>query len=164
MSGLVSGIVGMADPAPAQPAFYFVIPSGTDTNDVSGDGTAYTVPFDLEIFDQGGNFSSDTTFTAPVAGLYRFSVSLGEAGVVSGHTDGRVTLNVENRTLRQDRDAFAGKNAGTTIGTFGINALVEMDRNDTVTVIWQIGGGAAVCEVSGSTSPHKSWFSGELVA
>jgi len=150
---------------PLQPAFYAVIPSGTNTNDISGDGTARTILFDSTIFDQGGDFgANDTTFTAPVSGRYRFSVSLGEAGILSGHTDGRVTLNVENEQLRVDRHPWNGKNQGTTLGSFGINALVDMDANDTVTVIWQVGGSSRVCEIGGASAPHLAWFTGELVA
>jgi len=150
---------------PLQPAFYAVIPSGTNTNDISGDGTPRTILFDSTIFDQGGDFgANDTTFTAPVSGRYRFSVSLGEAGILSGHTDGRVTLNVENEQLRVDRHPWNGKNQGTTLGSFGINALVDMDANDTVTVIWQVGGSSRVCEIGGASAPHLAWFTGELVA
>ncbi len=58
---------------PSNPAF-LARNSVTDSN-VTGNGTEVTIDFDTEVFDQGGDFASDT-FTAPVTGRYQLNVSL----------------------------------------------------------------------------------------
>jgi hypothetical protein len=54
LDGIISNVL---------PAFLAV--NATTRNNVTGDGTVYTVPFDTEVFDQGNNFAGNT-FTAPI--------------------------------------------------------------------------------------------------
>ena len=48
-----------------------VLAQSSSQNNVTGDGTDYTMPFATELADNNGNFSSPT-FTAPVTGIYYF--------------------------------------------------------------------------------------------
>lgn len=53
---------------------YFEVEVAADINNVTGDGTEYTIVFDTELHDWGSNFNISTgVFTAPVAGVYLFT-------------------------------------------------------------------------------------------
>jgi len=63
---------------PLQPAMLSIV--SPNLNNVTGDGTNYTVVWNNEIYDQGNDFTSPT-FTAPVTGKYLICVSLGYSGL-----------------------------------------------------------------------------------
>src|SRR5690606_12440018 len=58
---------------PFGPPQFLAQKTGNSTN-ATGNGTPFTVPFSSGIVDLWSNFDSNTTFTAPVTGLYQFNV------------------------------------------------------------------------------------------
>lgn len=131
--------------------------SATDSN-VTGNGGAVTVDFDTEVSDVGGNFASDT-FTAPVAGTYRLSMTLNLDQLTSG-TGTLVTYRIvtSNRTMV----AFDG-NPGTPWSRT-LSGDFDMDAGDTATVTCSATGMAGdTADVSGAADLRTS-FSGHLVA
>jgi hypothetical protein len=75
----------------AQPAFMAYLVTTTTNN--TGDNTLYTVTFDTVAFDQGSNFSSSTTFTAPITGRYLFGANVCYTGASAANSLGIVSLN-----------------------------------------------------------------------
>jgi len=117
---------------PFQPAFLAY--NANNQNDVTGDGTAYTVVFDTEVFDQGSNFDGTSTFTAPITARYDISTIIYFVGVGAGHTSGNITVVTSNRsiTFNELSPGSIRDNAGQV--TEGNNILFDMDSADTAYV------------------------------
>ena len=134
------------------PAFLVSATSG-QTN-LSDDTTiAFT-----EIFDQGGNFASNT-FTAPVTGRYQLNLQMYTNEVDYDGAFAQFKLITSNRNYLTvvDPGAF---DSNPDYWSFTIAALADMDASDTATVQLDIGSG------HGNTIDIStfSYFSGFLVA
>lgn len=136
--------------------------NNTLRTDVTGDGTLYQVPFDVEDFDVGGNFDTATgTFTAPADGFYQLNATVRlEDGLDQTYAFIQIVTTTE--TLQQGYDII------TTIGMEtwapSVSGLVYMDAGDTAVVNVQCGGGTGgkIMDIVASPSLHQ--FSGFLVA
>jgi len=132
---------------PNQPAF-LVGKSGAQDN-LTAD-TTVTLTFDSEVFDQGGNFSSNT-FTAPVTGKYylQFRLNLGSTDQDANNFQAQIATS--NRTFSFNFDHGAlDQDAGNH--TMNGSTLTDMDANDTCTFrIYQSGGASQVDLSSSST-------------
>ena len=143
---------------PLTPCF-LVVQTGVVTN-VTGDGTAYSVVFNSEIFDQNADFSS-TTFTAPVTGRYLFSTGIMVAGI-TGMTYFDLRVDTSNREyILGYGDADNVALSGTV--TIGGSCIADMDATDTATVDLVIDGGAKVADINGDATYTRVYFSGNLL-
>ena len=122
---------------PKQPAAY-VYNANTRT-DVTGDNTVYTLEFNGELFDQGGDLASNV-FTAPVTGRYYARVRVAAGNVDTNQGSGNLkivsTLNTfgvwsiapndiidSNESTLHYEDAFFPMTAGNTVYcTFAVNS------------------------------------------
>jgi hypothetical protein len=140
---------------PGQPAF-LAYNSAADNN-VTGNGTDYTVICDTEIFDQAANYNNATgEFTAPVTGKYRFSTG-SHIGGLSGATaiDAQIWTSNHNWFVANLEGSWA------TSWTVGGSVLADMDAGDVAKVIDTVSGqGTANADVLSGTG---TFFSGELV-
>lgn len=144
---------------PLQPAFLAVLT--TTVNDVTGDGTLYSVIYDTEIFDQGADFNLGTSiFTAPVTGRYQFCVAASLIGgtIISGPI---VFMTSSNRTYRLSMPLGAGI---TSTSQASLSVLADMDAADTIAIGLQATDtGGKVDDVAGTaSSAFRNWFSGQL--
>ena len=137
---------------PLQPAF---LVSGSTQNNTSN-GT--TLPFGTEIFDQNGDFASNA-FTAPVTGRYHLSFSLRLNDLDSAASYIIIRMETSNRNLDTiiDIDEFS---SDVQYYTANYSMLMDMDANDTASVVYVQSGGAAQTDID----PNHSLFSGYLVA
>lgn len=138
------------------PAFLAV--NTTTRNNVTGDGTAYTVPFDTEVFDQANNFAANT-FTALQTGRYRFDVAI--EAFMSTATQGVLTLVTSNRsyTSRIHLTSYYAINY-----TLQLSVIADMDAGDIAYVSLTLSGGSAkTANVNGSAGSVITYFSGSLV-
>lgn len=143
---------------PLQSAF-LAYNSSQDSN-VTGDGTAYTVEFNTEIYDQNGDYDSSTdTFTAPVTGRYHLTVLVGFTGLTVGsHNAGTLDIVTSNRTYQgHNEDPGTG-----TFNQFGFSVLADMDATDTATCVLTISGHTLTVDVSAGTDMRTS-ISGTLI-
>lgn len=141
---------------PFQPAFLGRL-SGFD-NDVTGDGTLYTlggaVPF-TQIYDQNADFNTNGTFTAPVTGKYLLTFKLrlvtGGLPTVSSY----IQIVTSNRTYQNHRMT-------TTVANqhgIQVDVLADMDAADTaIYKVYAIGQGADTDDVTPAT-----YVSGALI-
>ena len=113
---------------PLQPAFS-VTKSASQLN---YSGTGNTVTFDTERFDQNGDFSSNT-FTAPVTGRYQLSFNIYMDGITAAASWYQVDLVTSNRSYYFIFDPDFGQN--NVYWNLNGSLLVEMDANDTATVV-----------------------------
>lgn len=139
---------------PTQPSF--LVTDGTGATDATGDGTVYAQLWPTEVYDQGGNFASDT-FTAPVTGRYHLSVIVHLAGILITHTVRQLNLVTSNRTYTAvDNYLLAQDSYQMTI-----TQIADMDANDTATVTITVSGSTKVVDVIASASRNQ--FSGSLI-
>jgi len=146
---------------PLQPAFLAIRTS--DATNVTGDGTTYTVVYNSEVFDQGGDFDGTSTFTAPITGRYRLEGSALLGDLTSSHNGGFVRINTSNRVYLWQSDPGASRDATTNEYPFTAFCLADMDSADTATFGLQVVGSTLTVDVTsnGSTDP-RTWFSGNL--
>lgn len=145
----------------SQPAFLALHGGG----DAVTNATSYTIPFNNEKFDQGGDFSS-TTFTAPVSGRYAFHAFVRVDAGGSSNTrfsEYIIQLVTSNRTVT---NAFSTQytNADDRMGA-GLSVVVDMDASDTayVSVFCSRYGASGGTTTVGNTANPDTYFSGYLV-
>lgn len=147
---------------PLQPAFLAVL--DTQDTDITGDGTLFQLGSGnalTEVFDKGGDFNTNGTFTAPITGRYYLHAAFLINPVFSSHTSGIALFNTSNADYY-----FAYSNAGYEAATndflsyYG-SAFVDMDASDTATVEIQISGSTKTVDLL--TDNRDTRFAGFLV-
>jgi hypothetical protein len=143
----------------SQPAF-FAYNSVTDTNQ-TGAGTVATVDFDTEVFDQGGDFATDT-FTAPVTGRYFLASMILTTSITSIMTSAQIRITTSNREFSLAYNAATARSSGNNTG-FEMATLADMDAADTAVVNLLIQNGSGdTAGIYGAAGP-QTCFSGNLV-
>lgn len=116
---------------PLQPSFGAYLGAST-ANNVTGDGTAYTVICDTENFDQQGNYNAGTgTFTCPTTGIYLYTWYVTIQNLDAGHTSGynHVSGSVDIRGSMLNVGAVRDNNNSCTLS---VSALVATTAGNTV--------------------------------
>lgn len=129
--------------------------SADDTSVTSGS----TVDFDTEIYDEGGNFSSDT-FTAPVTGRYLLAATVHISNTLGAQNNCGARIVVSNHT----GGFFLGYTALVTGAqhSFSGSVVVDMDASDTATVQYYSDSGAST--VKGDNAGLRlTWFCGRRI-
>ena len=124
---------------------------------VTGDGTAYTLTNFAEILDYNDDFDGQT-FTAPVTGVYLVTARVNLLGLASDHNDGRLWINSSNGEYGNNEMLIGVIRGANNQAQLQIAALVDMDENDTFTIILDILGGSKTVDVNGGTGPSLASF------
>lgn len=135
-----------------------------DQANATGDGTAFTIPFNLAFWNQGANLSNVGVYTAPVTGKYFFNFGVALGGLGAGHTSGAVTLLTTARTYTSDlSNYFAASVAGSLVvsGSF----FADMTATDTARLIITVSGSTKTVAVlwGGAANTPGSIFQGQLM-
>lgn len=148
---------------PLQPAFAAYLATsdlnvtGNGTNYQMGQGNALT-----ENFDQGGDFNTNGTFTAPVTGKYALLTGyLVQQCTTATNSDLNITTS--NGAWRSMQQNPATVSVAGSFG-FGMSIFADMDSGDTAVSNMNMSGiGADTADVFGSGGDRRTWFSGYLV-
>ncbi len=152
-------------PLPGRPTFSAKV--GSTVQNVTGDGTVYTIVFDTEIFDIGNNFDTTTgIFTAPITGKYLFICSIDIRSLAAFNTEGDITFVTSNRPYfvsRSNYGVMRDPTANLLIQNLSIEA--DMDSGDTAQVDIVVRGGGLVIDIfgQGGTEMHsffQGWYLG----
>jgi len=148
---------------PLHPAFYAYL-SGSPTN-VTGDTTAYTVAYDSETFDQGGDFNTGTyTFTAPVTGRYYLCAAISaydyDAAAYAESVINVITSNHNFCVARFSGSMYETRSGIGTIRSCG-SATTDMDAADTAYVTLTVSNAAKSIDIQGTIDYTN--FSGALI-
>jgi hypothetical protein len=139
---------------PLQPAFF--VQSSAASN--LSTNASYTVAFGTEVFDQNGDFSSNT-FTAPVTGKYQLNFSARIDNIDDATQYTNIIMVTSNREISMIH-GNSGYDADVNYMGMMVSALVDMDANDTATIRIDIPSlGTAQADVTDACR-----FSGYLVA
>jgi len=129
--------------------------------DISGDGAIYTLDYNIEVTDQGGDFASDV-FTAPVTGTYFITASLRLEGLTDSSTNLQLQATASNRNWDYIDNINTNSN---TNGPLFFSALIDMDTSDTVYFQYQATGESSNRhDIIGMTNNHTTYCSMILVA
>jgi len=129
---------------PLQPAFLAYLASSDSS--VTGDGTTFTMGSGnalTEIFDQGGDFNTNGTFTAPITGRYELIGAMRVNGLTSSHTKIEINIVTSNGTYG-GLEANPASIDYSGIILFTWSALVDMDSADTATLQVTVSNGTKV--------------------
>lgn len=143
---------------PLQPAF--LATHSVDQLNVTGNNTQATINFTTEIFDQNSDYDGTNTFTAPIAGRYRFSFSVTVSDITAPATQGYVGMFTSNRVY------YAGVVAPGVVISSGAyswhnSSLCDMDAADTCICAVVINGmGADTADFLAFAD--NTYFSGNL--
>lgn len=131
----------------------------SNQNNVTGDNTNYTIPFDQEIFDLNNDFDISThRFTAPEDGIYAAKLQAYFEGILSSHTSGSIAIDHKNSggTSIGYYPIYIGVyNAVTNAGTLSMqtNVDIQMSQGDYLEFKLQVFNGTKVINVVGFTTP-----------
>lgn len=149
---------------PLQPAF--MARQSSTLDNLTGDGTVYTVIFDTEQYDQGSNYNNATgVFTAPVTGRYLFTSSVRGRDFTSSFTLSIVKLVTSNRTYSgmQYNPGALDTSASPTDCSNQVAVVADMDSGDTASITYTVSGSTKTIALLGSTNT-MTVFSGCLLA
>lgn len=139
---------------PLQPAFN-VNPSVKQNNMALG--ASVTIIMDVERFDIGSNFASNT-FTAPVTGKYQLNLNIRLDSLDTGASYYQVSIRTSNKSYTTI-NKFTRHSADLDYISFNLSVLADMDAGDTAYGVFFQPNGAQQTDVSGASA-----FSGYLVA
>tara|TARA_X000001388_G_scaffold10274_1_gene6343 strand:- start:9 stop:656 length:648 start_codon:yes stop_codon:yes gene_type:complete len=124
-------------------------------------GGYHDVTFELERFDVGGNFASNT-FTAPVTGKYQLNLTLRIDNLDTDSPYALLYITTSNRGYYQlvDTDIWS---SDLDYHCFQISVVADMDANDTAKAEIKVQAGAAQSDIDGGTGDPVTFFSGYLL-
>lgn len=132
--------------------------SATDA-DVTGDGTAYTIICDTEVFDVGGDYNNATgVYTSAVTAKHLFAGLI----AISGLSVGVNTLTLQLVTSNRTYDVLA-LTAPSAIYCFSWCAIADMDVTDTAFLRLTVSGGSKTVDVAGNASTVQTSFSSTIL-
>jgi len=139
---------------PGQPAF--LARASAAQNNIAIDSTV-TIVFGTEIFDQGGDFASNT-FTAPVAGRYQLNAAIRVVALDSAAAYYLMKIVTSNRGYANILiDPDFGQDAA--YWNFHNSVLADMDAGDTAYITLQQSGGTQQTDIdSGDSDTHFSGY------
>ncbi len=150
---------------PLQPSFLAFL--GSTVVDATGAGTGFTLGTGTaltEVFDRGGNFNTNGTFTAPITGIYHLEAFILTTDLSVAMTTIDIRIATSNRTYLTQNASPSIQNGSGNAG-IGISALCDMDVNDTATIQITISGGIGnTADIFGQATNPATYFSGYLVA
>jgi hypothetical protein len=144
-----------------RPSCFSAYLSASTTDDVTGDGTVFTIPFDTTLYTDGNYNIGTGIYTAPLTGRYLIT------GVVmynniGAHPDVQVIIN--NNGMLYSAWLINGTNAasGTQL-RLPFSQLISMFATNTTKISVVVTGGTKTVGIVGSGAPYSSWLSCTLV-
>tara|TARA_R100001230_G_C5546703_1_gene75633 strand:+ start:79 stop:582 length:504 start_codon:yes stop_codon:yes gene_type:complete len=141
----------------SQPAFS-VHKNGTHQENFANDGSAVTVTWSTERFDNNNDFSSNT-FTAPVTGKYLLTLVMRINTLDTVPTYYIPTIVTSNQSYRDIIDPNYASDLNYK--AFKVVVVADMDASDTCTVTMQQSGGDQASDINGD-NPY-TYFTGALL-
>lgn len=142
--GYAAGVVRCVNWQRAIIPMFLAYNSAEETN-ATGDGTAITIDFDIEVMDRASNFAADV-FTATVPGPHDFVGSIFLTGINAGTHVIACNLAASNRTAHLISETVTKASGCFPVGVLGL----DMDAGDTASVTLNGAGGAKTIDVFGS--------------
>lgn len=144
----------------SQPAFLYIL--GSSVTNATGNGANFTLGTSTaltKVFDQGNNFSTGGTFTAPTAGIYRLGCYVEITACTIATT---IVLLIVTTSATYQNEFF--RPASNLNLTLSIDSLCQMSSGDTATfVAISVGEAGNTDTVYGNGSTYYTRVYGNLV-
>ena len=124
----------------------FLVYPNSDQSNMANDET---LVFDLEYFDQNGDFASNT-FTAPVTGKYLMCVAARIDAVDENASWVRIEMVTSNRSYSPSLVDPGGLGTNDFM-SIDFSIIVDMDENDTCFLRWGQTGGSETADKKDTT-------------
>lgn len=144
----------------ARPAFSAYV--SAPIANVTGDGTVYTIIYDTVLYDQASNYNNATgIFTAPVTGIYLFTVSYFLTGLGVANIVGSVTIQTTGYQVFLDQSGMGiERDSSSNLIVSNRSAQVKLTAGSTAFVLVTVYSGAKIVGVgAGTASTALSTFS-----
>lgn len=140
----------------AQPAFSVYV-SGATINDVTGDGTPYSIVFDAQTFNIGSGYTLGTSaFTAPVTGRYMFGYQVAVTGATGSNTALQIVIKTTATSFISTFERIANTNQGGARYVNG-SILCAMSASDTAEIEVTVAGSTKIIDIIGGVSATRFW-------
>ena len=138
----------------------FLLQTLATQNNITGAGSAYTMPFNA-IYDDNDN-TNGTVFTAPVKSRYQLETTLTLSGITDAATYITVSIVTTARTYTTTKRLNLP--VGTHVNQISVSAVADMNVGDTAYVVVQVDGmpGDTVAAIGNATNAWCT-FSGHKV-
>ncbi len=121
-------------------------------SDITGNGTAYTCPFDTAIVSNANYNSSTGVFTAPAAGKYLLTAQVSMVSGGASGTSGVVQIVTTGQTFRSDINPYAARHTSSGVTTVALSVIASLAQNDTARVNLTItGDGSNIADFIGGS-------------
>jgi len=138
---------------------------------VTGDGTAYSIISDTELFDIGSNYNNATgIFTAPVTGRFRFSgqvaylAATDNTGAMSAQILLRYGANTIHGNMFPERKVLTTFYGPSNLIMYKVDATIPLTAADQVYIFIVGYNGAKADSVYGHATDVYTGFSGCLIS
>jgi hypothetical protein len=129
-------------------------------NNVTGNGTNYTMQFTTVDKNISSDFDGTSTYTAEVDGMHHFSAQIALSGTTTAAQDLTIKLVTSNLTVQRVIEVLAEGDANSTM--VNISGDFWMDAADTCTVTALLSGEASdVADINNGA--NHNLFSGHLI-
>ncbi len=135
---------------------------------VTGDSTTYTVVFNTEVSDVGGDYDAGTgIFTAPTNGLYYFAAGVTSYNYTALFTSYQLTLfgSVYHLSAIDINPGVVFDGGGANEIAQNVSGVIPMTAGDTMRVVLEVDGSTKTINILGAAAPDLfTWFSGYKIA
>jgi len=150
---------------PLQPAFFAYL--GSTVNNVTGGGAYWrlgTTTALTEVFDQGGDFNTNGTFTAPRTGRYLLCGAIKMGDITAAMTNDRIVFESSNRNYFLNSINGAVLRDASNVFSFKGEVIADMDAADTVYFKINMAEGAGnTADAIGQATHPVTYFCGCLI-
>lgn len=146
---------------PLQPSFLAYV--NTYRDNITGDGTVYSIPWDVEAFDRGSDFASNA-FTAPITGIYKFKLQILPTSLSSSYTSCYLQIVTTSDTYRS-YICDPGNGMYVNAKLFFMEILIPMTAADTAITQFMVSGSSKAIDIqdNGGSGTIANRFSAVLI-
>jgi len=141
-----------------QPSFSAYVTA--QANDVTGDGTAYSVINYTQDYESGGNVfgAASGIYTAPFSGRHMIfgNVHLGQ--LTSSHVSAELEIVTNSKTIHVEFNPYALSNSGEAM--YSIQSICNMAAGDTAYLRVKVSGGTKVVDIKSPYTTLSGYFLG----
>lgn len=160
MSNQQQNITGVT-PFPNKPLFLAKL--NAVQNNVTGDGTLYTIPFNETIIDRTGSFNTGTgAYVFPQTGAYQINYNIDIRGLAGANTQGFLGIVTTANSYLIHRANYGAIRDGTNnLIELSTSTIVNATAGNTLSCNLTVTGGGLVVDVFGQLGAFlHTWVSG----
>lgn len=147
---------------PLQPAFLAI--QSANLSNLTGNGTAYSIICNNEIYDQSNDYNNTTgVYTAPITAKHSFSGGATWTSLDVVNDTGNLLLVTSNRTYALWNGYIGVIRNGSGQAGFITSTDADMDAGDTAFLQTVVSGGTKIVGLLGDSAVPVTMFAGKII-